>query len=297
MNSFRLKNILHTIALIGGMLLLLAAIGQLLGGSTGLVLAVAAGSLLVTFTQRVSPLFVLRLQGAQRLTPDQAPGLYRLVRQLSSRARLPAPPSLYLIQSPLTNALTVGNRREAAVALTSGVLNHLNEREIAGVLAHEISHIRNNDTQVMRFADTLNRITGLISTLGQVLLFFNLPLILMGRLPISWLAIVLLIGAPTISALLQLALSRSREYEADHQAALLTGDPTGLASALRKLEYYNTRSLRRWFLPGYRSPDSSLLRTHPHTEDRVRRLVEMPSRASNRAGTDMPLQFNRAFLR
>ena len=162
--------------------------------------------------------------------------------------------------------------------MSDGLLRNLSSRELMGVLAHEVSHIRHNDMWVMTLADLVSRLTGLLSLVGQVLLLVNLPLLLLGMATFSWLGVLLLIAAPTISALLQLALSRSREYEADMGAADLTGDPAALASALHRLDRVPGGWFEQVFLPGRRVPDPSLLRTHPPTEERVRRLLSLVAR-------------------
>jgi heat shock protein HtpX len=175
----------------------------------------------------------------------------------------------------MLNAFAVGTRRNAAIGLTDGLLRGLNLRELTGVLAHEMSHIRNNDMRSMSVADVISRVTNLFSTFGKFLLLVNLPLIFMGSAPISWWAILLLIVAPFISGLLQLALSRTREFDADLDAIQLTHDPVGLMNALQKLEYYATNIWQQVLFPGRGVPDPSIFRTHPHTKDRIARLQEL----------------------
>ncbi|MDX1711726.1 MAG: zinc metalloprotease HtpX, partial [Rhodovibrionaceae bacterium] len=170
------------------------------------------------------------------------------------------------------NAFSLGSPKDSAIAVTDGMLRNLNLREFAGVMAHEVSHIRHNDLWVMGLADTITRLTRIMSLMGIVLFFINVPLLLVGQAVIPWLGVLVLIFAPTLGSLLQLALSRAREYDADMDAAGLTGDPEGLASALEKLERHQGRFWEEIFAPGRRIPDPSLLRTHPATEDRVTRL-------------------------
>jgi heat shock protein HtpX len=272
MTRHSLNNHLHTLLFIAGMLILLGALGLTLGGGTGLLWASVLGAAFLVFSQRVSPALVFRFYGGRPLSYQEVPGLSRLMVELARRAELPAVPRLFLLPGSLTNAVTVGAGADAGIGVTGALLQRLEGRELANVLAHEISHIRHNDTRVMQVAATLNRLTGLFAFFGQILLFLNLPLLLMGRATFSWSAILLLLSAPTLSGLLQLALSRTREYEADLGAVRLTGDPLGLASALQKLEFYQSGWLRRFFLPGYRSPQASLFRTHPQTAERVERL-------------------------
>ncbi len=173
------------------------------------------------------------------------------------------------------NAFATGRRSDAAIVLSDGLLRHLNLRELAGVLAHEVSHVANGDIQVMSFADTVSRITGLLGLLGQVLLVASIPLLLLGLEVPPLGALLVLLAGPTLSALAQLALSRNREYEADRSAAELSGDPAGLASALDKLERYQARFWEQMLLPGRALPDPSLLRSHSPTEERITRLLEL----------------------
>jgi heat shock protein HtpX len=173
------------------------------------------------------------------------------------------------------NAFALGSRSRPYVAVTDCLLRRLDPRELAGVLAHEISHIRSNDLRVMGLADMLSRGTRMLSWIGQLLLIINLPLMLTGQVMVPWLAILVLLVAPTASALLQLALSRTRELDADLNAVRLTGDPRGLARALARLEQLKGGILSRILLPERGNPEPSLLRTHPVTEQRIRRLLEL----------------------
>jgi heat shock protein HtpX len=175
----------------------------------------------------------------------------------------------------MLNAFAVGAPNQAAIAVTDGLLRSLTLREVAGVLAHEISHIRSNDLWVMGLADLFSRVTSLLSLVGQFLLLLNIPLLLLGQAAINWLVVLLLIFAPNLNALAQSALSRTREYDADLNAARLTGDPEGLARALQKIEHVRGGWLERIFMPGRRVPEPSLLRTHPQTDERISRLLSL----------------------
>jgi heat shock protein HtpX len=269
------RNWLHTVLLLGSMLALLVLLGWLVAGQTGIIWAVILGGILVLFGQQVSPQLVLRMYRARPLTSAEAPQLYQIMEELAQRAQLPYVPALYYVPSRMLNAFAVGTRRNAAIGLTDGLLRGLNLRELTGVLAHEMSHIRNNDMRSMSVADVISRVTNLFSTFGKFLLLVNLPLIFMGSAPISWWAILLLIVAPFISGLLQLALSRTREFDADLDAIQLTHDPVGLMNALQKLEYYATNIWQQVLFPGRGVPDPSIFRTHPHTKDRLARLQEL----------------------
>lgn len=257
------------------MVLLVALLGYLFAGACGLGLAIVVGGFFVLIGQQISPQMILKMYKARPLLPSEAPALAQVVQELARRAKLSRPPQLYYIPSQMMNAFAVGSPNNAIIGVTDGLLRGLTMRELVGVLAHEMSHVQNNDMRVMRIADTVSRLAGMFSTVGQVLLFLNLPLVLMGGYAISWFGILLLIFAPTLVGLLQLALSRTREYDADLDAVQLTGDPRGLASALQKLETYHASFLKRVLLPGHRVPDPSLFRTHPHTEDRIARLLEL----------------------
>lgn len=182
---------------------------------------------------------------------------------------------MYYVPSQMLNAFAVGTRKHAAIAVTDGLVRQLDMRELVGVVAHEISHVRNNDLWVMGLADMFSRTTSILSLIGQFLLFLNLPLILLSQVTVNWFAIFLLIFAPNLSALAQLALARTREFDADLNAARLTGDPDGLASALVKIERAQGGWMERILMPNRRVPVPSLLRTHPETEERVRRLMEL----------------------
>lgn len=275
MIRWKASNFFHSAVLFLAIAFLFAFLGWIVAGTTGLIFLTIFGMLAFSSSSRFSAKVVLKAYRARLLTYAEAPQLLDVVQKLAARAGLARAPAVYYIPSTMVNAFSVGRRDDAAIGVTDGILRNLNLRELTGVLAHEISHIRNNDLYVMGLADMLNRTTSMLSLLGQLLLLVNLPLIFYGNYQIPWLFILLLIFAPTISAFLQLGLSRSREYQADLDAARLTGDPKGLAAALVKLERLEAGFLERIFLPGRRIPEPSLLRTHPHTEDRVKRLLEL----------------------
>ncbi len=273
--NHRLRNALQSAVIIAGMMLILGWSAELLFGPGSFYYAAAGVAIVLLAAPRAAPRLILRMYRAQPLDPRQLPELASLVAVLAQRAGLPRPPRLYYVPSRMLNAFAVGDRRDAAIAVTEGLLQTLNLRELAGVLAHEISHVRHGDMRVMALADTVSRLTSSLSLFGQLLILLNLPLFLTGAVTISWVGLLLLVFAPTASALLQLALSRTREFDADAGAVELTGDPEGLASALAKLERHQGGWLQRVLVPGRRNPDPSLLRTHPATEERIRRLLAM----------------------
>lgn len=268
-------NRLQTLLLLLVMAGFLALLGALLWGADGVFMLLTLGILLTLFNPNISPALVMRFYQARPLQPQQAPGLYAAVEALGDRAGLSRLPRLFYIPSNMINAFAVGSRRDAAIGITDGLLRKLDGNETVAVLAHEISHIRSNDMRVMGLADLFSRLTSLLSLTGQLLLLINLPLLLLGMAGIDWLAIAILILAPNISALAQLGLSRAREYHADLNAIALTGDPRALARALVKIDQAQGSWLERIILPGRRIPEPSLLRTHPPTEERVRRLLQL----------------------
>ena len=298
------RNRLQSLLLLVVMGGFLALLGWLLWSSAGILMLLTLGVFGVIFNPTISPRWVMRLYGASRIRPEQAPELLTAVEQLAGRAGLPAQPELHYVPSRMLNAFAVGSRHHSAIAVTDGLLRQLDLRELVGVLAHEISHVRNNDLWVMGLADMFSRGTSLLSLVGQLLLVLNLPLVLFSEVSINWVAILLLVFAPSLSALAQLALSRTREYDADLNAARLTGDPEGLARALARIEQAQGGWLERIFLPGRRIPDPSLLRTHPETAERIERLMALrPTIAETgilpltRPATDLRPGFSRAVVR
>lgn len=281
-------NHVQTLLLLLAMMGLLGLLGALLWGTAGVYFLLALLALLLLINPNLSPALIMRLYQARQLTPQQAPELFQMLQQLALRAQLSQLPHLYYIPSRLVNAFAVGQRDDAAIAVTDGMLHNLDRYELYSVLAHEISHVRSNDMRVMGLADIFSRLTSLLSLTGQLLLFINLPLLLMEQAAINWWAIAILILAPNINALAQLGLSRTREYHADLNAVQLVGDPRPLASALVKIEQLQGGWIERVLLPGRRIPEPSLLRTHPPTEERVRRLLELHIQPPSKRQHGMP---------
>lgn len=250
------------------------------------------GGLAVLLAAALSPALpadvVLSAYGARPLPATVFPEGRRQLAALAARAGLAAVPRLRYVPSSAVNAFSVGGARDAAIAVSDGMLRTLTPRELTAVLAHEVSHIAAGDLRIMALADLISRLTAWLSYGGMLLLFLNLPLLLAGAAIVPWTVVVLLVFAPTLATLLQLALSRAREYEADRRAAALTGDPLGLAIALDQLDRAERGPWETLFLPGRRM-EPSLLRTHPPTRERVRRLLELlppeqrPSAAGRRA--------------
>lgn len=269
----KLNHAVQSTLLLGGMTLLLALLGWFMAGTIGLLFA-SGGIMVLLAGTRMSPSILLRLYRARPLQPYEAPVLYRMLQTLARRAELDTLPRLYVVPSAVMNAFTVGQRDDAAVTVTDGLVRRLNQRELVAVLAHEIGHIRNNDTWVMGLAEVVSRLTSMLAVAGQLVLIISIPMMLVGAYSPPWLFLLLLIAAPTLSTLLQLALSRTREFDADLEAIRLTGDPTGLASALCKLERNQHGFWQRLLLPGRRHAVPEWLRTHPATAERIRRLSQ-----------------------
>ena len=277
-----LENRIQSALLVGSMTGLFVLLAWLLAGGCGAVGALLVAALLWAFTPRFSPALVLRAYRARPLAPAEAPELYGVAAELARRARLPVVPALHYLPSDVMNAFAVGSGARAGIALSDGLLRRLSLPEVAGVLAHEVAHVQHDDTRVMALADVTGRVTSALATVGRLLLLVNLPLFLFGMATVSWWVVLALLVAPTVSTLVQLALSRTREFHADVTAAELLGDPRPLASALVKLEQYQRRLAALVLWPVQRLPDPCLLRTHPKTEERVERLLAL-------ARTEQPL--------
>lgn len=269
------RNRLQSALLLGAMVLIWAGLGWALAGFKVMAMMALAGLLFMLAGLQVTPRLVLAMYRARLLTPWQAPELHRLLGELSGRAGLARAPALYHVPSRLMNAFSVGGGEGASIVLSDGLLRGLSGRELAGVLAHELSHVSHRDTWVMALADLVSRMTHFLSLFGQLLLLLSLPLWMLTDYEVPWLLLAVLIFAPGMTALLQLALSRQREYDADLGAVEITGDPLGLASALQRLEFVQARWFDYLLLPGRRVPEPSLLRTHPPTEERVKRLLAL----------------------
>ena len=271
----RLRNIAQSFALVGGIGIITALSAYTLFGQTGIVWALVFVGVFALIGPRVAPDAIMRMFHARPIDGSYGGEIVRLVQALSQRAGLKAAPRLYLVPSQTMNAFAVGTPSRYSLGVTEGLLRRLEFRELAGVLAHEITHVRNNDIWVMSLADILSRFTRSMSFFAVFLFFLSVPATVFTGTPAPWLAIALLYFAPTLSSLLQLALSRSREFDADLGGASLTGDPEGLALALSKVERYQGRLWEDIFMPGRRIPLPSVLRTHPQTSERTARLMAL----------------------
>ncbi|MFW2374549.1 MAG: zinc metalloprotease HtpX [Gammaproteobacteria bacterium] len=263
---------MHSVFLLSAMSVLLGLVGWLLAGEAGLMWAISTGLLLLFLGPPFSVPMILKHYKASVIQPEQAPDLYTLLQWIVERAGLKTSPSLYYVPGPAMNAFTLGSGNNIVIAVSDAMLRNLTVREMAGVLAHEISHIRNRDLWVMTVADVISRLTGLMAMAGYLLLIFYLPIMLFTQQQVPWLGLLVMVMAPNLSALFQLALSRTREYNADLDAAEITSDPMGLASALNKIEYLQGQWLERALFPNKRVSEPSLLRSHPESVERIKRL-------------------------
>lgn len=267
-----------------GLLALAAAVGYLLLGGWGVAMGALAIALLGTGA-RLPPQLAMKMQGAVPLGPWDRPGLQEMVARLARRAGVPSP-RLYWVPTPEANAFTVGAAADGgAIAVSEGALALLRPAELEGILAHEVAHLRNGDTAMLRLAGTTSHVMTLLLIVSM---WLALPVVFVGGLSTDSLLSIaaLAIGAPAAVTLLVAALSRTRELAADAVAATLTGDPLALAAALGKME----RQHKRWFGPLLlgRPEVPELLRSHPATETRVERLRAMAPTRRRPAATYTP---------
>ncbi len=277
--------------------------GYLLGGQSGLVIALVAALGMNLFAYWNSDKMVLRMSNAQEVGPNDAPELYGIVQSLAERAGLPMP-RVYIIDEEQPNAFATGrNPENAAVAATTGLLRHLSREEVTGVMAHELSHVRHRDTLIMTIAATLAGAIGMLASFGG----------LMGGgrgsdgrpLVNPVVAIAAMILAPLAAGLVQMAISRGREYEADRMGAEISGQPLWLASALAKLHAgtqqipnqaaeANPATAHMYIAnPLSAGGMTSLFSTHPPMEERIARLEAMAGQAMAGAGDPRPVAASR----
>lgn len=279
-------NLMKTAILMAAITALFVVIGNLLGGQTGMMLALLFALGMNFFSYWFSDKMVLKMYRAQEVDAQTAPRFYGMVQELAAKAELPMP-RVYLIDEQAPNAFATGrNPANAAVAATTGLMRILSERELRGVMAHELAHVKHRDILISTISATM---AGAISALANFAMIFG------GRdsegrpvNPIVSIAVMLL--APLAASLIQMAISRSREFEADRGGAEISGDPQSLASALEKIHHY----ARGIPLPAAEAhPETAqmmimnplaggglrgLFSTHPRTEERIARLRDMARR-------------------
>ncbi|MBU0610904.1 MAG: zinc metalloprotease HtpX [Armatimonadetes bacterium] len=268
-----------TVLLMGLLTGLLVLVGDAVAGQQGMIVALvlAAGMNLLSYWY--SDKLVLMMYRAQPVDEASAPGLHRLVARLAQRANLPMP-ALYVIPDPAPNAFATGrDPQHAAVAVTAGIMRLLDEEELEGVIAHELSHVGNRDILISAIAATL---AGALMMLSRFLLFFGGGRDERGGSGLGALAMVIL--APIAALLIQMAISRSREYQADASGAQLSGNPKALARALMKLQRGNEAmpmdtqpATAHLFIVSPMTGRSllNLFATHPPLEERIARLQRM----------------------
>jgi heat shock protein HtpX len=272
----KLDNMIHVSLILAAMLSLLGGIGWVLAGRDGLLITMGFGALFTVFGRGASKTWMLNAIGAVKLNFEDAPNLFDIVKELAQRAGLEQLPDLYLLDSETMFGFSAGSGEDdAAIVLTGPLVQNLSAREVAGVLAHEIAHIHGGDLVVMGMADLVTRMTRTLSLLGIVLVILNVPLALSleGGRQLPWTALLLLVSAPMVNFMMQMALSRVREFDADVGAVDLCGDPPALATALEKLERQSNGLFRTIFMPHKPGTEPSLLRSHPITQERVKRIL------------------------
>ena len=276
-------NLLKTAVLMAAITALFMAIGSMLGGQEGMMIALIVALGMNFFSYWFSDKLVLKMYKAREVDASSAPQFYAMVSDLAQRAQLPMP-KVYLIEEDAPNAFATGrNPEHAAVAATTGILRVLSERELRGVMAHELAHVKHRDILISTISATM---AGAISMLANFAMFFG------GRgenRPNPIVGLLVMILAPMAAGLIQMAISRAREFEADRGGAEISGDPRALASALEKIQAYahGTR-----LETTERHPETAqmmimnplsggglrgLFSTHPSTEERVERLLAMAS--------------------
>jgi heat shock protein HtpX len=278
-------NYFKTGLLLAAMTALFGAIGFLIGGEAGMLIALAVAAAMNLFAYWNSDKMVLSMYGAREVDAQSAPEFYGLVQQLAQRAGLPMP-KVYVIDNDQPNAFATGrNPENAAVAATTGLLQSLSREEIAGVMAHELGHVKNRDTLIMTITATL---AGAIGMLANFAMFFGGRSSDGNRSGLGVIgSIAVMILAPVAAMLVQMAISRSREYEADKAGAEISGNPQALASALQRISGTVERvpnqqaegnpATAHMFIinPLHGGAMDSLFSTHPSTENRVAALMQL----------------------
>ncbi|HSI95111.1 MAG: zinc metalloprotease HtpX [Methylophilaceae bacterium] len=277
-----LGNWLKTSILMAGIVVLFGMVGAALGGAGGMLIALAFAGAMNVYAYWFSDKAVLRMYNAREVDAQSAPRFYNMIKELAANAGLPMP-RVYIIDEAQPNAFATGrNPENAAVAATTGIMQILSERELRGVMAHELAHVKHRDTLISTISAT---IAGAISSIAQFGMLFAGGDRDRGVHPAV--AILIMILAPIAAMLIQMAISRSREFEADRGGAEISGDPGALASALQKIHNYAHRvpmetaeqhpETAQMMIINPLSAEGikGLFSTHPQTEERVARLMAM----------------------
>lgn len=277
-----LGNWLKTSILMAGIVVLFGMVGAALGGAGGMLIALAFAGAMNVYAYWFSDKAVLGMYNAREVDAQSAPKFYSMVKELAANAGLPMP-RVYIIDEAQPNAFATGrNPENAAVAATTGIMQILSERELRGVMAHELAHVKHRDTLISTISAT---IAGAVSSIAQFGMLFTGGDRDRGVHPAV--AILIMILAPIAAMLIQMAISRSREFEADRGGAEISGDPGALASALQKIHNYAHRVPME---TAEQHPETAqmmiinplsgegikgLFSTHPQTEERVARLMAL----------------------
>jgi heat shock protein HtpX len=278
-------NWIKTFVLMAGITGLFGAVGAAMGGATGMIMALCLAGAMNFYAYWFSDKAVLKMYGAQEITPDNAQfrNYYNMVKELAQNAELPMP-KVYVMDNPQPNAFATGrNPENAAVAATTGIMQALSERELRGVMAHELAHVKHRDTLISTISATMAGAIGSIAQFGMMFGGGRGD----GERPNMVISLLMMFLAPMAAGLIQMAISRSREYEADRMGAQISKDPKSLADALTKIHNYAHQ------IPNQTAeahPETgqmmiinplsgvsfdSLFSTHPKTEERVARLMAM----------------------
>jgi heat shock protein HtpX len=280
-------NTLKTVAFLALLTVLFIFIGGLVGGKEGMLIAFIFAVVMNFFSYWFSDKIVLKMYRAKEINEVENPTLFRIVRRLITRANLPMP-KVYIINNPAPNAFATGrNPKNAAVAVTTGILQLLDEKEIEGVLGHELAHVKNRDILIGTIAATIAGAIMMLANMAKWSMFFGGLNSRDGdnRNPIGLIVMIAIaILAPIAAMLVQMAISRSREYIADERGSKFCGDPLALASALKKISYgaervpmqTNPATAHMFIINPLKGQNVlNLFSTHPPVEERIRRLENL----------------------
>ena len=278
-------NWIKTFVLMAGITALFGAVGGAMGGATGMIMALCLAGAMNFYAYWFSDKAVLKMYGAQEITAEnsQFRNYYNMVKELAQNAELPMP-KVYVMDNPQPNAFATGrNPENAAVAATTGIMQALSERELRGVMAHELAHVKHRDTLISTISATMAGAIGSIAQFGMMFGGGRGD----GERPNMIISMLMMFLAPMAAGLIQMAISRSREYEADRMGAQISKDPKSLADALTKIHNY-ARQIPNQTAEAHPETGQmmiinplagvsfdSLFSTHPKTEERVRRLMAM----------------------
>lgn len=292
-----MDNTLKTTLLLGGLTGLFMMIGSLLGGTGGMFIALIFAVMMNMGAWFFSDQLALRMNGAHEVSPQQAPEFHEMIARLAANAGIPKP-RVYVIETPMPNAFATGrDPQHGAVAATTGIMQMLNYEELEGVMAHEIAHIKNRDTLISSISATLAGAITSIANMAQWALLFgglNRSDEEGNNAGSALFSVLMIFLAPLAATVIQMAISRAREFVADAGGAEISGDPLALASALAKIENWGRQQASHGYQPKVNPAEAhlyiinplfggglgSLFRTHPPTEERIQRLEALARQKS-----------------